>query len=153
MGILCVQMTFFHRKKQPSLSRSKIAEAGDLAELRAFYFNCDGVSLADVHVGYFIKSVTKLRVVDTSSEPVEITGEFAGKVVSFGSTGGGGLFVLRMVSGDILHLAPGPLENGIYDGSRGKVKRLSGSFFGYLECLKDDVQAFVDNQSRHRFIC
>jgi hypothetical protein len=129
----------------------RVAEAGD--ELGVFYASCDGVSLPDVHVGYFIKSVRKLRVVDTLSEPLTITGEFAGAVVSFGSTGGGGLFVLRRVTGDVLHLAPGPLENGIYDGKRGKVKRISGTFFGFLDSLKADIQAFVENRARHVFMC
>jgi hypothetical protein len=131
----------------------KDAGAWDFDELRTFYGNCDGISLPDVHVGYFIKSITKLCVMDTSSEPVKITGEFAGDVVSFGSTGGGGLFVLSKVSGDVLHLAPGPLDNGIYDGNRGRVKQISGSFFEFLERLNADIQAFVENDAGHRFIC
>ncbi len=130
----------------------RVAHASDLEDLRAFYTSCDGVSLPDVHVGYFIKSVTKLGIADPSSEPVEITGEFAGKVLSFGSTGCGGLFVLSRLTSDVLHLAPGPLDDGIYDGSRGRVKYISASFFGFLDCLIADIQAFVENQRSHSFI-
>ena len=131
----------------------RVAHACDFEDLRAFYTNCDGVSLPDVHVGYFIKSVTKLGIVDLSSEPVEIKGEFAGKALSFDSTGGGGLFVLRRLSRDVLHLASCPLDNGICDGSRGRVKYISASFFGFLDCLMADIQAFVENQRSHSFIC
>ena len=130
-----------------------VAQANDLEELEAFYAICDGVSLPDVHIGYFIKSITKLGIVDPFSEPVEITGDFAGKVLSFGSTGGGGLFVLRRKTGDVLHLAPGPLNDGVYDGTRGKLKRISGSFFGFLDILSADLQAFVENHTEHRFMC
>ena len=141
--------------KQPNVIEDglRIAEAWDLEEPRTFYTSCDGVSLPDVHVGYFIKSITILGIVDPSSEPVEIKGEFAGKVLSFGSTGGGGLFVLRRLAGDVLHLSPGFLDDGIYDCARGRVKHISGSFFGFLDCLMADIQAFVEKQTRHTFIC
>ncbi len=122
-------------------------------ELRALYACCDGVSLPDVHVGYFVKSVTNLGVVNRSSEPLELAGSFAGKVLSIGSTGGGGLFVLRRLSGEVLHLAPGPLHNGVYNGFRGKVKRVSASLFGFLDCLMADLKAFVEADTSHSFIC
>jgi hypothetical protein len=131
----------------------RAAQANHLEELKTFYTSCDGVSLPDVHVGYFIKSITRLGIVDPFSEPSEITGEFAGKVLSFGSTGGGGLFVLKRGTGDVLHLAPGPLEDGVYDGTRGKVKSISRSFFDFLDNLGADIQAFVENRTRHRFMC
>jgi hypothetical protein len=128
------------------------ADVSDWDSFEEFYRNCDGLSLPDVHVGYFLKSITKLGVVDACSEPIEIKGEFSGKVLAFGSTGGGGLFVIRRASGDVLHLAPGPLENGIYDGNRRRVRQISGSFCGFLERLMADIQAFVSNQDDYDFI-
>jgi hypothetical protein len=130
-----------------------IARAGGLDELRAFYASCDGVSLPDVHVGYFIKPVTKLGNVDPSSEPLRITGEYAGEVLPLGSDGGGGLFVLRRAAKGVLHLTPGPLERGVYDGKRGKVTLISGTLFAFLDRLALDLQAVVENQTRHRFMC
>lgn len=130
-----------------------LAQASNLSNLKEFYSNCDGVVLPDIHVGYFIKSVTKLGIVDPSSEPFEVSGRFTGTVLCFGSTGGGGLFVLRKITYEVLHFAPGPLDNGMYDGDRGRVKLVAPTFDGFLDCLAADIRAFVNNETCHRFMC
>ncbi|CAN5462176.1 hypothetical protein BH10PLA2_BH10PLA2_18740 [soil metagenome] len=122
-------------------------------ELRYFYENCGGVNLPDIHVGYFIKSLEKLVTINPSSEPTRLIGEFADNVLSFGSTGGGGLLVLRKLPCDILHLAPGPLHNGTYDSNRGRATKIANSFLAFLEILLSDVRAFVENQRNHHYFC
>lgn len=117
-----------------------------------FYSRCDGLSLPDVHVGYFIKPLAKLLADRPDSEPSELIGPFAGKVLSLGSTGGGGLFVLHFPEKDVLYLPPGPLHNGVYDGSEGHVKRLAPDFPSFLSLLLADIEAFVKDKPHHYLV-
>lgn len=119
------------------------------ARLREFYSSCDGLSMPDVHVGYFIKPLAKLLATRPDSEPGELIGQFTGKVLSLGSTGGGGLFVLRLPEHDVLYLPPGPLHNGVYDGSEGQIKRLAPDFASFLGLLLADIEAFVKDKPHH----
>jgi hypothetical protein len=133
--------------------RLRHAGAAEFDELREFYAHFDGLSLPDIHIGYFIKSVTQLGDLNLSSEPVRINGEYSDDILPFGSTGGGGLFVLRKATRDVLHLRPGLLEDGLYDATRGRADLIADSFFEFLDFLLADVQAFIENQTGHRFLC
>jgi len=141
----------------PQLSRI-VEEVFDHPSLRPFgvlwdyYAHCDGFSLPDVHVGYFIKPVSKLIVVDPESEPTEILGPFAGKVLVIGSTGGGGLFAIRSNVLDVLYLPPGPLHSGVYDGTQTSARVLASDFTSFLDTVKEDLRAFVEDTPKHRFI-
>ena len=131
-----------------------LVEAGleQSAAIRDFYHYCNGVSLPDVHVGYFLKSIAKLAERRPDSDPQSIAGSFSGEVASIGSTGGGGLFVVHKKSGNILHLPPGPLHSGVYDGTSTRVTLVAYDFGLFLEALARDVTAFVDGNTSHRFI-
>lgn len=120
--------------------------------LMDFYSYCDGISAPDVHVGYFLKPLAKLLVTRPDSEPSELIGPIAGSVVSFGSTGGGGIFALRLTEKDVLYLPPGPLRHSIYDGTLGQVKRLAPDFSSFLCLLVADIQAFVKNRRHHYLV-
>ena len=84
-------------------------------QLTIFYSKCDGLSWPDVHVGYFIQPLRRLSESHGSSMPTAIRGPIAGKVLTFGSTGGGDLFAIRMSNKDVIFLPPGPVHDGIYD--------------------------------------
>jgi hypothetical protein len=123
-----------------------------VAGLVQFYSNCDGVSLPDVHTGYFIKPIGQLTVSRPESEPTSINGQFAGDVQTIGSTGGGGLFVLRKKEQDILYLPPGPISRGVYDGTRACPKQIARHFDSFLDMLLGDLSAFVENTPNHTYI-
>jgi hypothetical protein len=139
----------FRAPQPPGMVEETLAAVslrGD-APLMEFYSRCDGLSLPDVQVGYFIKPLAKLLVNRPDSEPSELIGPFAGKVLPVGSTGGGGLFVLRFPEKDVLYVPPGPLHNGVYDGSERHVKRLAPDFPSFLSLLLADIEAFVKDKS------
>jgi hypothetical protein len=136
------------------LSRVGLEQVTSIVE---FYSSCDGVSLRNVHNGYSIHSVTRLQTLGPQSEPDEITGPFADKVVMLGSSGGGDLFVFRRTYSDVLLLPPGPLHAGVYDGSLyvgtpAEVKLVGRNFEDFLEVLLADVRAFVKNTPGYRFM-
>ena len=119
--------------------------------LGEFYSHCDGISLPDVHSGYFIEPLARVAMSLPDISPNEITGPFAGKALAFGSTGGGGHFVLRLAENDVLYLPPGALHNGVYDGAQSKVKYLAPDFHAFLRLLLEDIKAFVGGMP-HRFL-
>jgi hypothetical protein len=122
-----------------------------VASMTEFYSCCDGISLPDVHVGYFLKSLSQLANARTKSEPTHIAGQLGGNVRTFGSTGGGGLFVIRKAEWDILYLPPGPLRDGVYDNTRPRARILAPSFSVFLDLVLADIAAFVKGIPSHRF--
>jgi hypothetical protein len=135
----------------PGALDERLVSAGleSIGPVREFYSCCDGISLPDVHIGYFIKPSAKLPASRPDSEPNTITGPIAGKVVTIGSTGGGDLFALRLPESDVLYLPPGPLRDGTYDDSGANVRRLAPDFCAFLELLLGDIEAFVKDESHH----
>jgi hypothetical protein len=127
-------------------------ELHEHGSIHDFYSACDGISLPDVHVGYFVKPVAELPRVRLQSEPIEVVGETSGRIVVFGSTGGGGLFALRRGLWDVLYLAPGRMESGTYFSAEGQVGIVASDFLGFLVRLLDDVKAFVTGERNHVFI-
>lgn len=119
------------------------------APWREFYSCCDGLCLPDVHVGYFVKPLATLLVSRRDSDPSELAGLVNARVLTFGSTGGGGLFVLRLPGEDVLYLPPGPLHNGVYDSSNGQVSVLAPDFPTFLDVLLKDIEAFVRSKPHH----
>ena len=114
------------------------------AGLYHLYEVCDGVTLPDVHNGYFIHAVALIARGVASGEPRALSQPGAGseEVLVFGSDGGGGRFAVRRNPlGEVVHLASfGEVRNGVYDG---RVRTLAPSVESFLERLHADLDAFI----------
>ncbi|MCA9095253.1 MAG: hypothetical protein KDA68_17320 [Planctomycetaceae bacterium] len=121
--------------------------------LTSLYSACDGLSLPDVHNGYFLKPLVKVASIDRSSEPDTIAGnEEEIEVLPFGSTGNGSLFVVDCQRGAVLLLSPGHMSGGRYDGERGKVTEVAATVPQFLERLFRDVHSFINGDNQHNYI-
>ncbi|MCC7423903.1 MAG: SMI1/KNR4 family protein [Planctomycetaceae bacterium] len=121
--------------------------------LGEFYSQCDGFSLPDVHVGYFVDSLDRVTSHDSTSRPESVllqNGETP--VRAFGSTGGGGLFVVECGTGSVLFLPPGPLRNAQYDGRSTAVKVVAPEFSEFIRLIVSDVTAFVRSDRKHQYV-
>ena len=119
-----------------------------LAEL---YACCDGLAAPDVHVGYFIESSSVAAAAAKDPAVSQIAG-LSSKVLSFGSTGGGALFVVDCHAGSVILLPPGSVQGGSYKDAR-SARVVANSVPTFFERLLADVTAFVDDNSDHTFIC
>lgn len=131
-----------------------LAEAGlaGIEGLTDLYTACNGVSMPDVHNGYFIKPLRRVLKCAPSSEPSTILLEDAIAVLPLGSTGGGSLFVAEREGGRVLHLPPGPLHEGRYDGRHINVRVVAESIPSFLDLLINDAEAFVHGDQGHRYL-
>jgi hypothetical protein len=74
------------------------------------------------------------------------------RVLPFGSTGGGSLFVVRCEGDGVMVLPPGPLKEGRYDGRGRKVKEIAETVPQFLELLWADLVSFVNGNEQHHYI-
>lgn len=131
-----------------------LAEAGldGISGLLDLYSSCNGISMPDVHNGYFIKPLHKLLEYKPASEPRTVLLDAELEVIPLGSTGGGDLFVVERKSGRVLLLPPGPLHDGLYDGRQTNVKVVAEGIPQFLDELICDVEAFVHDKQGHRYL-
>jgi hypothetical protein len=120
--------------------------------LEPLYLACDGLSLPDVHLGYFLKPVNKVATSNLSSEPETVVGEQEISVLAFGSAGDGSLFVVDCDRGRVLLLGPGHMREGRYDESTGKVKEVAATVPQFLERLYCDLRAFINDDQEHSYL-
>lgn len=109
-----------------------------------FYRNCGGLSLRNIHNGYFI---VPLHIILKSAElslPVKISGKNSGNVIPFGSTMGGEMFALRADTGQVVFIPEGLVENGVYYEKDDEIKVIANDFYGFLDRLMTDVKAFIN---------
>lgn len=134
---------------------AQLNESGlaDLQYLREFYCECDGLSMPDVHVGYFVKPLQRVVAFDPSSEPHTVVSTTQSlSVLPIGSTGGGKLFVIDRSNGSVLCLPPGPLHEGQYDGRGVDVTSVANTLPDFLEALIADVEAFIKDEQGYEYI-
>lgn len=133
--------------RQELIVRSNLAGFVDLSD---FYSVCDGLSWPDIHNGYFVKRLREIGAARPSSEPSHVQG--IGDVVTVGSTGGGGLFVMRRDTRSVLLLRSGTLTNGTYITSTDNAQAVAADFQSFCNLLLRDLRAFVKGDSSHRYL-
>lgn len=138
------------RKIKPQ-ARKSVEHRGLPRDLLELYAHCDGLSVEDVRVGYFVDRASRAATASDRGEPIEVRPE-GWAVVVFGSDGGGGRFALRLVDHAILHLGSGAVRAGVFYDSGGLVRVLAPSVSAFVCRLRDDVEAFVDNRDDWEFM-
>lgn len=122
-------------------------------QLEAFYRECGGIKLSNIWNGYSVSSPQNIVKGIASGEPTIVSGSQAGRVITFGSDGGGNLLALRNEeANEVLYLPLGIIEDGMFDGEWTPVKVLSQDFFGFLERLLADTKAFVRGDEQWEYM-
>jgi hypothetical protein len=122
------------------------AELPDLpSPLDALYRAIDGVSLPDVHVGYFIDPADRVASAAERGEPTLIEGDRPIAIHVFGSDGGGGRFALGLSDGAVYYLpSSGAVKEGRYlEDTASPVRQVAVSVSDFLDRLKADIEAFI----------
>lgn len=136
-------------------ARDRAIQRHDLpAQLRPLYAVCDGVSMPDVHVGYFIDSAASAAFAVKRGDPTQIRGTDTVEIDVFGSDGGGGRFALDRASGAVYYLpSAGEVRAGVYieDDVASRVK-IAERLIDFLWLLQKDLQAFVDGRTDHTYL-
>jgi hypothetical protein len=123
--------------------------------LHPLYEVCDGVSLPDVHVGYFIDPNARVASSFERGEPNCIKSDSANiDVCVFGSDGGGGRFAVVIDDRSVVYLpSSGAVRNGVYyEDSTSKPSRISDSVLAFLLRLNADVSAFICGEDGHPYM-
>lgn len=122
--------------------------------LCALYAVCDGLSLPDVHAGYFIDNADRVKSGASRGEPTTVSEFPQTHVVVFGSDGGGGRFALEQEAGVVLYLPPGGMvkDCAFIQDPQVHVRRIADSMLEFLYRLRDDVEAFSTQREGHRYL-
>lgn len=123
-------------------------------QLKALYEAFDGVSLPDVHIGYFIDPAARVVSATERGEPIFVDGAQQIAIHVFGSDGGGGRFALGVDDGAVYYLpSSGAVRKGKFQEDRAApVRRVAGSVSSFLDRLKADIEAFVRGDSGHEYM-
>ncbi|WP_068819222.1 hypothetical protein [Phormidesmis priestleyi] len=123
-------------------------------KLQPLYEVCDGMSLPDVHNGYFIDPAQRVTSASKRGEPILVEGSQSIPILVFGSDGGGGRFVLGTVDGAVYYLpSSGAVKNSTYiEDSVVTARRVAGGVIEFLWRLKDDINAFVYGHEDHVYL-
>lgn len=121
--------------------------------LSTMYAAFDGLSMPDVHNGYFIHPVASVASA-MEREPTRISSAPHRRIHVFGSDGGGGRFALRLDDGVVFHV---PGECAVEDGTfierdPVRARQVAGDWIQLLELIKRDLKAFVEAKQHHPFI-
>jgi hypothetical protein len=122
--------------------------------LRELYAALDGVSMPDVHVGYFIDTAQRIMSAAVRGEPIQIVGDSERPIQVFGSDGGGGRFAVASDDGAVHYLpSSGAVRGGRYfEDQLVQSRRVAGSVCEFMDRLKADVRAFVNGDEHHRYL-
>jgi hypothetical protein len=135
--------------------RSASSSRADLPhDLTPLYAVCDGVSLPDVHIGYFIDTAVRSSSAADRGEPTRIDGIHSTAIHVFGSDGGGGRFAVGTTDGTVYYLpSSGAVRDGVFfEGKVMKARRVAGSLLDFLWLLSADVEAFIQGREDHVYI-
>jgi hypothetical protein len=121
------------------------------AALHALYRACDGLSLPDVHIGYFLDTAERAATAAQRGEPTQVAGA---PVHVFGSDGGGGRFALGLQDAAVYCLpSSGAVRGGHFiDDADAPAHKLAANVRELLERLAADVHAFAIDDGAHRYV-
>lgn len=129
-----------------------LLNCGDNRTLSVLYKCCDGFELPDIHIGYFVDRLSRVKDRRESDLSLAETSEGTLSIVPFGSTGGGGRFAVNCNDASVLHLAPGLVKEGVYRGRECDITKVAGNSSEFLEKVLSDMIGFLHNHPNHRFI-
>lgn len=123
-------------------------------ELHAMYRVFDGLSMPDVHNGYFIDSAAGALAAAEHGEPTRLSGSPHHRIHVFGADGGGGRFALSTGDGTVFYL---PEDGGVEDSTYVeddfvRARRIAGGVTEFLHILKRDLRAFVEQREGHKYV-
>jgi hypothetical protein len=121
-------------------------------ELLCFYGLADGLALPDVHVGFFLHSLSHILAGPSRGVPKTVSGPIADQIMVFGSDGGGGLFALAK-DGTVLYLPTGAVRQGVFDGNGATVRQVADGFDSFLARLIADIRAFAKQSPDWKYLC
>ncbi len=123
------------------------------AGLEDLYAVCDGVSMPDVYVGYFLDSAAEVAARPARGEPTHIEGAARIPISVFGTDGGGNRFALGP-GGAIYYLpSSGAVLNGtFYEDHLVKASVKAATLLDFLWLLYGDVKAFIHDEKGHVYI-
>ena len=135
---------------RPSASERNSVPAGLVQLYTAF----DGISLSDVHVGYFIDPARRVASAAQRGEPTQIEGAYPRAIHVFGSDGGGGRFALDTENGAVYYLpTSGAVRDGVFfEDDVVRVRRMAGSLMEFLQLMRADIEAFVRGDANHEYM-
>lgn len=123
------------------------------AQLEPLYAVCDGVSMPDMHVGYFIDNAQRVSEAASRGEPVTMSGASTRAIAVFGSDGGGSRFALSLGDGAIFYLPLAGVEKRQFvEDELVSAHRIAASVIEFLELVNADVRAFVRGDRAHRYV-
>jgi hypothetical protein len=136
------------------LRKATLHHADLLQMLQPLYEVCDGISLPDVHNGYFIDSAQRVTSASKRGEPILVESSQSIPILVFGSDGGGGRFAIGTVDGSVYYLpSSGAVKNMTYfEDPVVTIRRVAGSVIEFLWRLKDDINAFVYGHDGHVYL-
>jgi hypothetical protein len=136
------------------LREKSASHEGLPAEFEPLYAVSDGMSLPDVHIGYFIDPAHRVSSAAQRGEPTVIEGKSMMPIHVFGSDGGGGRFALGTGDHAVYYLpSSGAVKNGVFvEDEVATVRRVAGSLIDFLWLLKADIEAFVNGHENHVYI-
>lgn len=119
-------------------------------EFKQFHTQVGAASFPSVCNAYYIKSLEiVVRAIERFDLPTLIQNGFEIPILVFGSDGGGQLFALYLDEehyGSVYYLPHSINEGGIYEHALDfPPLRVATSFFGFLQRLRDDIVAYVDD--------
>ena len=152
-------------------SEDLILEPPDKAELAALlllapvrtrsflgqlFGDCGGVTLPDLHTGYFIDTAEKIRrrlVEKSPLEPRTLESDLGADVVCFGSDGGGGRFAFVAAADEgVWYLPVGGVFDGVFRNLQTPIVRVGRDASDFGDRLIADIEAFLDDKRGWKYL-
>jgi hypothetical protein len=124
------------------------------AGLEDLYGVCDGVSMPDVYVGYFLDSAAEAASRPSRGEPTEIQGTTRIPISVFGTDGGGGNRFAIGPGGSIYYLpsSGAVLKGTFHEDHLVKASVKAATLLDFLWLMYGDVKAFINDEKSHVYI-
>ena len=137
---------------EPSLVTAAIGMKPGSRWLVPLYTACDGISLPDIHIGYFVNPSSRISAPIDQFDPVMVQCDSPYRIISFGTSGGGDHLVLAGDDGRVHLLRPSKINDGKYDGNNGRIETVAEGIDQFLHRILTDITAFVYDYPHHKYL-